>query len=149
MMFRSNDLRADFERLTRGLDLGAEFDEVIEGISTKIGSVFAGGPGVDAVNTTDAFELYVDLPGVDPAEVEVTVDGHTVTIDADRSFDPGEDAEIVHRGRRHGSFHRSFELSADLDVEQLSARSERGVLILSIPKSASATPRRIQIQTED
>lgn len=146
-MFRSSDLLAEFERLTRGLNLGAEFDEVREGLSKNLSNAFIGGPGVDAVNTPEAFELHIDLPGVDPSAIDLTIDGHVVTIEANREFTPGDDAEVVHSGRRHGAFKRSFRLGADLDTEALSARSEHGVLVLSVPRSAAAQPRRIEIST--
>lgn len=161
MLFNSSDFLADFERITRGLTLAPDTDplrrdslgEMVEGLSQNLSKNFSagfvGGPGVDAVNTPSAFELHIDLPGVDPVDVDVTVDGHNVTIEASRSFDPGAQAEIVHSGRRHGSLSRTFALAQDLDPEQLSARSEHGVLVISVPRTPSATPRKVQIDTAD
>ena len=153
MLFRSSDLLADFERLTRGLNLGSEFDEVVDNLSNDFKAAgesnkFAT-PGVDAVSTASGYEFYIDLPGVDPSSVELTVDGRVVTITASREFTVADDAELVHAGRRHGSFSRSFRLGPDVDAEGLSARSEHGVLIVSVPKIEAPQPRKIEITTTD
>lgn len=153
MLFRSSDLLADFERLTRGLNLGSEFDEVVDNLSNGFKAAgesnkFAT-PGVDAVSTASGYEFYIDLPGVDPGSVELTVDGRVVTVTASREFIVSEDAELVHAGRRHGSFSRSFRLGPDVDAEGLSARSEHGVLIVSVPKIEAPQPRKIEITTTD
>lgn len=153
MLFRSSDLLADFERLTRGLNLGSEFDEVVDNLSNGFKAAgesnkFAT-PGVDAVSTASGYEFYIDLPGVDPSSVELTVDGRVVTITASREFAVADDAELVHAGRRHGSFSRSFRLGPDVDAEGLSARSEHGVLIVTVPKIEAPQPRKIEITTTD
>ena len=153
MLFRSSDLLADFERLTRGLNLGSEFDEVVDNLSTGLKtaseSVKFATPGVDAVSTPSGYDFYIDLPGVDPAAVELTIDGRVVTISATRELNVADDAELVHAGRRHGSFSRSFRLGPDVDAEGLSARSEHGVLIVSVPKVEAPKPRKIEIDTTD
>ncbi len=153
MLFRSSDLLADFERLTRGLNLGSEFDEVVDNLSNGFKAAgesnkFAT-PGVDAVSTASGYEFYIDLPGVDPSSVELTVDGRVVTITASREFAVADDAELVHAGRRHGSVSRSFRLGPDVDAEGLSARSEHGVLIVTVPKIEAPQPRKIEITTTD
>jgi len=145
MMFRSNDLINDFERLTKGLNFGPDFDKTVEDLSTKFAGSFAGSSNIDVVRSTERFELFIDLPGVDPASVDLTVDGRTLVVSATREFSVGEDQEHVLAGRRHGAFNRSFTLADDLDTEGLSARSEHGVLIVSIPVVAAAKPRKIQI----
>lgn len=158
MIFRSSDLLADFERLTRGLNLGSEFDEVVDNLSNgfktaaesqKSATHPYAGKGVDAVSTPTGYDFYIDLPGVDPNAVELTVDGRVVTITAAREFTVADDAELVHAGRRHGSFSRSFRLGPDVDAEGLSARSEHGVLIVSVPKVEAPQPRKIEITTTD
>lgn len=147
MLFRTSDLLGDFERLTRGLNLGSDFDEMVDGLSHGFKTM--AGPGVDTVSTPTAVEFHIDLPGVDPATVDLTVDGRTVTLTAERTFTVADDAEIVHRGRRHGSFSRTFRLAPDLDTEGLTARSENGVLIVSIPKTEAAQPRKVEISIQE
>ena len=148
MLFRSNDLLSDFERLTKGLNLGPEFDKTVEDLSTAFAGGFTGSSNLDVVRSDEKFELFIDLPGVDPASVDLTVDGRTLTVSADRTFTVAENQEHVYAGRRHGNFHRSFKLADDLDIESLSARSEHGVLVVSIPVIAAPKPRKIEITTE-
>lgn len=148
MMFRSTDLLNDFERLTKGLNLGPEFDKTVDDLSTKFAGTFTGSSNLDVVRSEDHFELFIDLPGVDPASVDLTVDGRTLTVSATRDFAVAEGHEHVHAGRRHGAFNRSFKLAEDLDIDGLRARSEHGVLIVSIPVIAAPQPRKIQIDID-
>lgn len=147
MLFRTNDLLNDFERLTKGLNLGPDFDKKVEDLSTAFAGPFAGSSNLDVVRSEDRFELFIDLPGVDPETVELTVDGRTLTVEANREFSVDESQEHVYAGRRHGAFHRSFKLADDLDVDALTARSEHGVLVVGIPVIAAAKPRKIRIDT--
>lgn len=144
MLFRSSDLLNDFERLTKGLNLGPEFEKTVEDLSTA----FSGGSNLDVVRSAERYEMFIDLPGVDPETVDLTVDGRQLTVSADRSFVVSEDQEHVYAGRRHGAFHRTFKLADDLDTDAMTARSEHGVLVVSIPVVASAKPRKIQVTTE-
>ena len=148
MLFRSSDLLNDFERLTKGLNLGPDFDKTVEDLSTKFAGTFSGSSNIDVVRSSERFDLFIDLPGVDPASVDLTVDGRTLTVSANREFSVSDGDEHVFAGRRHGTFDRSFKLADDLDAESLSARSEHGVLIVTIPVIAAPTPRKINITTQ-
>jgi len=147
MLFRSTDLLNDFEKLTKGLNFGPDFDQAVEDLSTKFTGAFAGTSNLDVVRSHDHLELFLDMPGVDPEIVELTVDGRTLTVSADRDFVVADDHEHVHAGRRHGSFTRSFKLADDLDTDGLSARSEHGVLIITVPVIEAAQPRKITISS--
>lgn len=148
MLFRSTDLLNDFERLTKGLNLGPDFDRTVDDLSTKFTDAFSGSANLDVVRSEDRFDLFIDLPGVDPASVDLTVDGRKLTVSATRDFTVAEGHEHVHAGRRHGAFNRSFTLADDLDIDGLTARSEHGVLIVSIPVIAAPQPRKIQIDVD-
>ena len=148
MLFRNTDLLNDFERLTKGLNLGPEFDRTVDDLSTKFTSTFAGAPNLDVVHSDDRFALFIDLPGVDPKSVDVIVDGRTLTVSATREFEIAEGHEHVHAGRRHGALNRSFKLADDLDVDGMSAKSEHGVLIVTIPVIAAPQPRKIQVDVD-
>jgi HSP20 family protein len=103
---------------------------------------------VDIHEYANRFELYVDLPGVDPATVELTLDGGILTLSGERSQPTRKDSEEVQGGRMergHGQFHRRFVLPDTVDSEKVNATGSHGVLMVTIPKQAKATPRRIQI----
>jgi HSP20 family protein len=105
-------------------------------------------PLVDIHEYADRFELYVDLPGVDPAKVDLTLDGGILTLTGERP-PPARNASEDARGRRvergHGQFHRRFVLPDTVDSEKVNATGSHGVLTVTIPKTPKAMPRRIQI----
>jgi HSP20 family protein len=105
-------------------------------------------PLVDIHEYTDRFELYVDLPGVDPSTVDLTLDGGILTLSGHRPQPTRKDNEDA-QGRRvergHGQFHRRFVLPDTADSEKVNATGSHGVLTVTIPKQAKAMPRRIQI----
>jgi HSP20 family protein len=105
-------------------------------------------PPVDIHEYPDRFELYVDLPGVDPSKVELTLDGGILTLSGERIEQlskPGDDPQARRTERGVGSFHRRFVLPDTVDGEKVNATGKNGVLTVTIPKQAKALPRRIQI----
>ena len=105
-------------------------------------------PLVDIHEYANRFELYVDLPGVDPSTVDLTLDGGILTLSGARPQPIRKDSEEA-QGRRvergHGHFHRRFVLPDTVDGEKVNATGSHGVLTVTIPKQAKAMPRRIQI----
>ncbi len=106
-------------------------------------------PNVDIHEFGDHFHLYVDLPGVDPAQVEITLDNGVLTITGERNPPTAtSDGEKMtrHRAERgHGQFHRRFILPDTVDADKVKAEDRFGVLEITIPKQAKAQPRRIQV----
>ena len=105
-------------------------------------------PMVDIHEYTDRFELYVDLPGVDPATVDLTLDGGILTLSGDRpepARKEGEEAHGCRLERGHGQFHRRFVLPDTVDSDKVNATGSHGVLTVTIPKQPKAMPRKIQI----
>jgi HSP20 family protein len=105
-------------------------------------------PLVDIHEYANRFELYVDLPGVDPAAVELTLDGGILTLSGERpesSRKGGEETQGRRLERGYGHFHRRFVLPDTVDSEKVNASGSHGVLTVTIPKQAKAMPRRIQI----
>jgi HSP20 family protein len=105
-------------------------------------------PLVDIHEYADRFELYVDLPGVDPSTVDLTLDNGILTLSGERPQPARKDGEEA-QGRRvergHGQFYRRFVLPDTVDSEKVNATGSHGVLTVTIPKQAKAMPRRIQI----
>ena len=109
---------------------------------------FARIPHVDVLEQPGRYVLRADLPGVAPADIEITTHDGVLTLRAERRADPTlADAEIVGRPERYtGTFLRRFTLPEDADTDAISARSAHGVLELTIAKQARSQPRRIEIQ---
>ena len=106
-------------------------------------------PAVDIHEYADRFELYVDLPDIEPGTVELTLDGGILTLSGDRleaaANKRGEEPQSRRIERGHGQFHRRFVLPDTADGERVNASGKNGVLTVTIPKQAKAMPRRIQI----
>ena len=97
----------------------------------------------------DEQALYVDadLPGVDPAKLDVTViEGNQLTIQGERAAPDIQGATWVRQERPAGQFVRVIGLPALVDADKVEAKYEHGVLRLTLPKSEAAKPRKIQVQ---
>ncbi len=107
-------------------------------------------PAVDVSEYADRFELLVDLPGVDPQSVEITLDNGVLTVAGQRQEEKRAGAndgalQQQRRERRHGRFYRRFILPDTADAEKVNATGRNGVLEISIAKHPKAQPRRITV----
>jgi HSP20 family protein len=102
---------------------------------------------LDAYRSGDQFVVHVDIPGVDPDSIELTVERNVLVLKAERSWQPAEGAEVVTAERPQGSFTRQLFLGENLDVDQIQASYEHGVLTLRLPVAQAAKPRRVEIQS--
>jgi len=100
---------------------------------------------VDAEREGDWFNVYFDLPGVDPDSIDLTVERNVLAVRAQRQRTPREGVESVIAERPMGVFTRQLFLGDMLDTDQLEADYDSGVLHLRIPVSDSAKPRRISV----
>jgi len=111
------------------------------------GAVRSSGARLDAYRDGDTFVIDIDLPGVDPASIDVTVDRKVLTVRAERKRVERDGLRLVVAERAMGSFTRQVFLSDALDTDHLDARYADGVLTLTIPVVTSAKPRRIEVST--
>jgi HSP20 family protein len=124
---------------------GRELDEVFS-------SMFASPaishwlPSVESYAKDGKLEIRVDLPGVDPKEVEISLDGGQLVIRGERKSEREE--ENGYREVRYGSFERRFTVPRGIDAEKAVARYENGVLALSLALPEAAKPKRITVATE-
>jgi HSP20 family protein len=101
---------------------------------------------MDAYRKDDSFLLQLDLPGVDPESIELTVEDNVLTISAERPAPPKSDGiESVIAERTFGTFARQVVLGKTLDSERIQASYESGVLTVAIPVAEQAKPRRIEV----
>jgi HSP20 family protein len=109
----------------------------------------AGGYDVptDVFHTEDKLVIRLDLPAVDPDEVEVTVQENILLINGKRHFPyDAENIRFVRRGTFYGDFTQRVALGKGLDVDGITARYDGGVLELSIPYAPEVQPKRISIE---
>jgi HSP20 family protein len=101
----------------------------------------------DVFHTEDNLLIRLDLPGVDPDEVEITVQENVLLINGKRHFPYQADKiRFVRRGTFYGEFTQRVALGKGLDVDGISARYDVGVLELSIPYAPEVQPKRIPIE---
>ena len=106
-------------------------------------------PRVDIREDEQRFVILADIPGVDPASIDVSMDKGILTIKGERKSESNEQTERYSRvERRYGSFHRRFALPDSADPEGISAMGRHGVLEITIPKRPETKPRRIQVGGE-
>jgi HSP20 family protein len=92
-------------------------------------------PRVDISEDKGKIVLRADLPGVDEKDVSVKVEGSVLTVSGERKFEKETEQENFHRVERtYGTFTRSFTLPETVDTEKISAKYDKGVLHISIPK---------------
>jgi HSP20 family protein len=103
-------------------------------------------PAVDIREHTDRWVLEADLPGVSIEDIEILLDEGVLTIRGERKIAADEAASYKRRERERGTFVRRFQLPDAVNAEGISARSQRGVLTVTIPKQPAVQPRRIEVQ---
>ena len=122
-----------------------EFERTFDRLSTN--AVRSPGMAMDAWRQGDRFFVRVDLPGVDPASIDVTVEKNVLTISAERSWERAEGDAVLVAERAHGRFTRQLFLGEGLDAERIDAHYEHGVLTLTLPVAEAAKPRKVEITT--
>jgi HSP20 family protein len=104
-------------------------------------------PPVDIREEENQFVLHADLPGVDPKDIEVSLEKGVLTIRGRRELAAREDKAGFRRVERvSGEFYRRFSLPDTADSQSVKARFNNGVLEVSIPKQAQVLPRRINVE---
>ena len=101
---------------------------------------------MDAYRRDDSFLLQLDLPGIAPDSIDLTVEDNVLTISAERPAPVrGEGVQSVIAERSFGTFTRQVVLGKTLDSERIEASYEGGVLTVAIPVAEQAKPRRIEV----
>ena len=104
-------------------------------------------PPVDILEEADAIRIMAEVPGIDPKDVKISVEGNVLTIHGTKQQIAEERTERVHRYERtYGAFERTFTLPATVDANNIKAGYEHGVLTVTFPKVEQAKPRQIAVQ---
>jgi HSP20 family protein len=104
-------------------------------------------PLVNLYDDGEAFTVEALAPGVDPARLDVTVAGSTLTIAGEKPGPAGVPPERIHRSERAaGRFVRTVELPTEVDADGVRAQYRNGLLLVTVPRAASAKPRRVAVQ---
>jgi HSP20 family protein len=119
------------------------------GLHTQQGSATATAwaPALDISERKDAYLVTVELPGLRPEDLDITMEDGLLTIQGERQFTAESSEQQFHRiERRHGAFRRSITLPAHVMAEGIQASFDDGVLQILVPKAEEAKPKRIQVR---
>jgi HSP20 family protein len=104
-------------------------------------------PALDISERKDAYLVTVELPGLKPEDLDITMEDGLLTIQGERQFIQESSEQQFHRvERRYGAFRRSITLPAHVMAEGIQASFEDGVLQILVPKAEEAKPKRIQVR---
>jgi len=127
-------------------ELARTFDDRL-GRAERGSSVVEWVPAVDIREEDSRFVLRADLPGVEPKDIEVTMEDGVLTLRGKRELEEREEREGYRRVERvSGQFFRRFTLPDTANTDAISATSKQGVLEVSIPKQPKVQPRRISVE---
>lgn len=104
---------------------------------------------IDVTESDNAYAVKADIPGVKKEDINVSIDGNVVRIDAQAKSEKetrGDGEKVLRSERYFGSISRAFSLDQEIDSAKVEAKYADGVLSLQLPKKAQAESRKIAIQ---
>jgi len=126
--------------------LSRMMDEVLSGGWNGGTVASAWTPTVDVFEDKENLKIVVELPGVTPDDVKISLENQVLTIQGEKKQVAEESSERWHRYERsYGSFERMFTLPSSVDADRIQAKVEHGVLTVTLPKAERAKPREIQV----
>ena len=104
-------------------------------------------PAVDIKEAKNAYEVVADVPGVEPKDIDVSLEDGVLTVKGERKSESSDEGEgFTTTERTYGSFTRRFTLPDTADADNISAKMEHGVLKLHIPKKEKVLPKKISVE---
>jgi HSP20 family protein len=100
---------------------------------------------MDAYRDGDQLIMHLDLPGIERDSIELNVENNVLTVKAHRPRQQIEDSQWLVSERLHGTFSCQLHLSNQLDLDEIRASYEQGVLTITVPVAKESKPRRIEI----
>lgn len=107
-------------------------------------------PSMDLVKEGNNLVVHVDLPGINPKDVDISVTGNLLTVKGERKHEKEtKEEDYVVREIGYGSFERSFTLPAEVNPDKIKANYKNGVLYITMPAAEAIKGRKVQIETEE
>jgi HSP20 family protein len=129
-----------------------QLDRIFEdpfSLATPTSSFFEGwNPAVDIYEDKDKYVVNAELPGMRREDIDVSLDGNTLTISGERKQEEEKKEGENYRSERYfGRFQRCVTLPSGVDANKIQASYKDGVLTVTLPKSEEAKPKQIQVKT--
>ena len=145
----ANMTRRSPNRTLRSLqrEVDSLFDRFFDRATDEDSTSAVWAPQTDLMETDDAFQLRLDVPGMSKDDIEINLQNGTLTVSGERTSERTEEGEeYVRVERAFGNFHRTFSLPDAVDEDSIKAIYENGVLSIHVPKTEESTRRQIEIQ---
>ncbi len=125
-----------------------EMDRLLAGLSGQGGYQLTSGvyPAVNIYEEGENFVVEAELPGIKSEDLDIAVEGSTLTLRGSRRNGEDEGVSYHRRERKPGSFHKAVNLPADVNTEKVVAEFKNGVLKIVLPKAEHAKPRKIAVK---
>ncbi len=144
MLYRSSFGLSPWREMER---LRREMNRLFSGVTSGT-TVALGFPAMNVWTNEDGAVVTAELPGIDPKEIDISVNNDTLTVTGCRQpQEIPEDITYHRRERGCGRFSRSFQLPFQVEAGKVSAAFERGVLQITLPRAEADKPRRIAVKT--
>ena len=136
---------AEFERIRQGLDeLSRSYVE--KGKGPNRANVY---PALNIYEEADRLLITAELPGVKAADLDLSIEGETLTIQGKRDRRQNESGASYHRREiESGSFSRAIALPIKVETEHVGAKLTNGILTITLLKASAVTPRQIKVSAE-
>jgi HSP20 family protein len=140
----------EFTRIQRGLD---DLARRISGTTRSPFEPWVGTarifPLLNVVETDDAFVVTAEIPGMEIGDLDIKVEGDTLTLKGERKpEEPAQGVSYHRRERAYGTFQRSLTLPNSVEADEVKANYANGVLTITLPPAKSARPKQVAVTTE-
>ncbi len=133
-----HDMDSLFDRFLRDPWGWGDFDSPAAGLMSM--------PRTDLADTENEVTVTMEVPGVDPKNVDISITGDVLTVRGEKTEEKKEKKNYHYVERQHGSFHRSVQLPSTVDPSKVDATFKNGVLSISVAKNPEAKPKRITVR---
>lgn len=108
-------------------------------------------PKIDSYLDNNTLHIKAELPGVDPKDVEISLDGNRLTLKGERKVEKEDQAAqgYFHKELSYGSFSRSFVLPNGIDASKIEAAAKNGILEVTVPLPETVFPKRVTVQVRN
>ena len=131
-----NEMNRMFDRFFKGWDLSE--------LGAETGAWL---PPIDLAETNDKVVVKAEIPGIDPKEIDISIQGDTLSVKGEKKEEKEEKGGNYYRmERRYGSFSRSIDLPSSVDTNKVSAEYKNGVLEITLQKKEEVKPKQINVK---
>lgn len=129
---------------------GDLFDRFFEdfGLPSFFSEDRAFSPAFDVSETESDFVVKAEVPGIDQKNIDISFSNGLLTVSGEKTHETKDENEHYHTVERsYGSFRRTFRLPAEVDTEKVDATYKDGVLTVTLPKSETVKPKKIEVKS--